>query len=158
MTKKLEDLLNIDHEDEGVKKELMIVDNNDALSDLSDLDSKVMELSDVDQHSQEMEQISNKALENHDELMDMGRNADPKDAARLFEVSATMLKIAHDALSNKTKARLKAAELLTKKKVADQAKELEEADVIENVQHDEKPVLTGDRNDVLKKLKDGEIT
>lgn len=156
MTQKLEDLLNIDH-DEQEHKEIVVVDTKNAIDAVKDVDAAILELTDVATHGQEMDQLSNLALDNHEEMMEAGRNSDPKDAARLFEIAATMQKIALDALNNKAKARLKAAELLTKKKVVDRDDEIKDADVLEGDYTSGKSVLTGDRNEVLKKLNTGEI-
>lgn len=148
MTKKLDDLYGVS--EEAAKKleetkDLVVVDQNNAAADIKDLDQAVLDLSEVHQHELDMDKLAVTAMDGYEAIIELAENSEPKDTSRLLEVAAKMLSNAIEAKNSKVKARHKAAELLMKKKEADNNQELDEADVI-----DDNGGVVGDRNKILE--------
>ena len=102
MTKKIDDFLNIPHEDELVatdESSLPIKASNNSLIPHDNV------------HEQEATEVHKRALELQEEIADIARNVPPDRSARMFEVSGQHLKLALEASNSKEKYKLDAAKL-----------------------------------------------
>ena len=153
MTKKLEDLFNLDS-----KKELELAKKQAAHEEVKSLDTsyqaveqitgslpQIKELDNLDER--ELDSLAAKAEQAYDDLMDLGMNVEVRYAGRIFEVSGTMMKNAIDAKSVKIDKKLKAVDLQLKKLKIDKESSNEADDFINGQGY----VIT-DRNELLKKL------
>ena len=140
MTKQLADLLNIEQRD---PKEIIVADKNDYSNQIANIDETIIELSSVTQFETDMDALASTAM-------------DAYHAPSYYSVAAQMHRNAMEAKNNSVKARLKAMDLLMKKKSLDMKKELDDADVIDEDDVSESGVITGDRNSVLASLKDND--
>lgn len=153
MTKKLEDLFNLDS-----KKELELAKKQAAHEEVKSLDTsyqaveqitgslpQIKELDNLDER--ELDSLAAKAEQAYDDLMDLGMNVEVRYAGRIFEVAGTMMKNAIDAKSVKIDKKLKAVDLQLKKLKIDKESSNEADDFINGQGY----VIT-DRNELLKKL------
>lgn len=154
MTKKLEEIFNLDETEKSSKKveeqkiepeEIRSVDDSyravEAIS--KDLPS-IRELDNLDDN--ELDNLSSKAEQAYDDLMDLGMNVEVRYASRIFEVASSMMKNAIDAKSAKVDRKLKAVDLQLKKYKIDKDNNEDP-----NVLNGDGYVIT-DRNELLKKL------
>ena len=155
MTKKLEELFNLDSEQ---STESMIEDQKPLLEEVTSLDAsfkavqeitkslpEIKELDNLDER--ELDDLAKKAETAYDDLMDLGMNVEIRYSGRIFEVAGTMMKNAIDAKSAKIDKKLKAIDLQLKKYKIDKDNNEESGDVLNGVGF----VIT-DRNELLKKL------
>lgn len=155
MTKKLEDLFNLDPEvknvpiikdEKAVHEQITSVDETyKAIEKLTTGLPQIQELNDID--DKELDHLASKAEQAYDDLMDLGMNVEVRYASRIFEVAGTMMKNAIDAKSAKIDKKLKAIDLQMKKYKIDK----DANDDPNNVLNGEGYIIT-DRNDLLKKL------
>ena len=147
MTKKLENLLNLDDADVKPKHEaIQSVDASyKAVKSIARTLPRIKELDNIG--DKELDDLANKAELAYDELMDLGMNVEVRYSGRIFEVASTFLKSAIDAKSAKIEKKLKAVDLQLKKLKIDNEKNPESDDMING----EGFVVT-DRNELLKKL------
>lgn len=104
MTKQIDEFFNLpdlDNEDEP-KKEVTTTEQSTAVGPLG--------IDDVE-HTAEMNNVHNKAIDLHDEIAEVARNVEPGRSARMFEVSGQFLKTAMDASNSKIKRQMEAAKL-----------------------------------------------
>lgn len=153
MTKKLENLFNLDDEeveDSKPSKHQEIQSVNDSLKAIKEISKGLPRIKELDQiDDKELDDLANKAELAYDELMDLGMNVEVRYSSRIFEVASSFLKSAIDAKTNKIEKRLKAVDLQLKKyKIDTDANGKEGADDMIN---GEGFVVT-DRNELLKKL------
>lgn len=153
MTKKLEDLFNLEEEkpNKVVKQpvptheEVRDLDQSyRAVAEITKGLPQIKELDDLD--DKELDNLASKAEQAYDDLMDLGMNVEVRYAGRIFEVAGTMIKNAIDAKSAKIDKKLKAVDLQLKKLKIDKDSP-EESDVLNGQGY----VIT-DRNELLKKL------
>ena len=155
MTKKLEDLFNLD--DSHKKSAIKPVPEKDH-AEIKNLDQSYTEISKItsdlpvitelnDLNDNELDNLASKAEQAYDDLMDLGMNVEVRYAGRIFEVAGTMMKNAIDAKSAKIDKKLKAIDLQLKKYKIDKENTTEESDIINGQGY----VIT-DRNELLKKL------
>ena len=155
MTKKLEELFNLDSEQ---STESMIEDQKPLHEEVTSLDAsfkavqeitkslpEIKELDNLDER--ELDDLAKKAETAYDDLMDLGMNVEIRYSGRIFEVAGTMMKNAIDAKSAKIDKKLKAIDLQLKKYKIDKDNNEESGDVLNGVGF----VIT-DRNELLKKL------
>ena len=155
MTKKLEELFNLDSEQ---STESMIEDQKPLHEEVTSLDAsfkavqeitkslpEIKELDNLDER--ELDDLAKKAETAYDDLMDLGMNVEIRYSGRIFEVAGTMMKNAIDAKSAKIDKKLKAIDLQLKKYKIDKDNKEESGDVLNGVGF----VIT-DRNELLKKL------
>jgi hypothetical protein len=155
MTKKLEELFNLDTPTPEVVPEVDAEESKDqvrslersykeieniagtlpAIDDLENLDEK------------DLDDLAKKAELAYDDLMDLGMNVEVRYSGRIFEVAGTMMKNAIDAKSAKIDKKLKSVELKLRKLKID--KDAGEDDG--NMLNGQGYVIT-DRNELLKKL------
>jgi len=160
MTKKLEDLLNMDDSKEIIKQAeeqekaqaKQELAHEDSFRDIEDFDKISSALPKVkglgDKADTELEDISNRALEAYEDLMDLGMNVESRYSGRVFEVAGGMLKTALDAKTAKLDKKLKMIELQLKKEKMDKDSGASDDGMING----EGYVVT-DRNSLLEKLK-----
>jgi len=155
MTKKLEDIFNLDPEvknapvikdEKAIHEQITSVDETyKAIEKMTTGLPQIQELNDID--DKELDNLASKAEQAYDDLMDLGMNVEVRYASRIFEVAGTMMKNAIDAKSAKIDKKLKAIDLQMKKYKIDR----DANDDPNNVLNGEGYIIT-DRNDLLKKL------
>lgn len=154
MTKKLEELFNLDEKTKSPDKKPDIR----AASEVSDLDKQfeevtaitktlpdIQELNNLDEV--ELDNLATKAEQAYDDLMDLGMNVEVRYSGRIFEVAGTMLGHAITAKSNKIEKKLKAVDLQLKKYKIDKDNNEDPNDIVNGQGY----VIT-DRNELLKRL------
>ena len=160
MTKKLEDLLNMDDSKEIIKKAQEQekaqakheVAHEESFRDIAEFDKIAAALPSVkglgDKADAELEDIAQRALQSYEDLMDLGMNVESRYSGRVFEVAGGMLKTSLDAKTAKLDKKLKMIELQLKKEKMDKDSGPGEDGMISG----EGYVVT-DRNSLLEKLK-----
>lgn len=155
MTKKLEDLFNLENKNAAPpKKEVKAEDHpevkslNDSYAAVSEITKSlppIQELNDLG--DSELDNLASKAEQAYDDLMDLGMNVEVRYAGRIFEVAGTMMKNAIDAKSAKIEKRLKAVDIQLKKYKIDKDNVDDGNDIINGQGY-----VISDRNELLKKL------
>jgi hypothetical protein len=155
MTKKLEDLFNLEKKESGepesvekpMHEEITSIDKSyKAVAEITKGLPQIQELNDLD--DSELDSLATKAEQAYDDLMDLGMNVEVRYAGRIFEVAGSMMKNAIDAKTAKVDKKLKAIDLQLKKyKIDKDAQGKDDGDVLNG----EGYIIT-DRNDLLKKL------
>ena len=154
MTKKLEELFNLDSKDVSDKKEekkpvheevTSVEASYKAVQEITKSLPQIQELDSLGE--QELDQLADKAEQAYDDLMDLGMNVEVRYSGRIFEVAGTMLKNAIDAKNAKIDKKLKAIDLQLKKYKIDKDAGDEDPGVING-----KGYIISDRNELLKKL------
>ena len=155
MTKKLEELFNLDETKPTVTKEIEPVKEHQEVRSLDESYQAVAEITKGLPQIKELDELDDKELDNlatkaeqaYDDLMDLGMNVEVRYSGRIFEVAGTMLKNAIDAKSAKIDKKLKAVDLQLKKYKIDKDANEDPNDVINGQGY----IIT-DRNELLKKL------
>jgi hypothetical protein len=155
MTKRLEELLNIESVEPVVEAEAVdahpvpTIDLQDKLEEFDKIASalpRVKGLGDI--ADSELDALADKAEKAYDDLMDLGMNVEPRYGARMFEVAASMMTQAIAAKSAKIDKKLKMVDLQLKKLAIDKKHGQEGGDTVEGQGY----IIT-DRNSILEKLK-----
>jgi hypothetical protein len=159
MTKKLEELLNIEStkKPEPVAKpeavDMTAVSHVDLTQTLEKFDKISAALPQVkglgDMSDSEFDTLASKAEQAYDDLMDLGMNVEARYGARMFEVAGTMLQAAINAKSAKIDKKLKMVDLQLKKLAIDQ----KNGPTGENGTVEGDGYVITDRNSLLEKLK-----
>jgi hypothetical protein len=154
MTKKLEQIFNLDETEKSAKKSTAakpepkevksLDDSYRAVEALTRDLPAIKELENLDEA--ELDHLAKKAEDAYDDLMDLGMNVEVRYSSRLFEVASSMMKNAIDAKTAKIDRKLKAIDLQLKKYKIDKDNNEDP-----NVLNGEGYVIT-DRNELLKKL------
>ncbi len=156
MTKKLEELFNLEESKKEEPAPPVGVPTHEEVRSLDDSYKAVTEITRGLPQIKELEELDDKELDNlatkaeqaYDDLMDLGMNVEVRYSGRIFEVAGTMLKNAIDAKSAKIDKKLKAVDLQLKKyKIDKDAGGDDPNDVINGQGY----IIT-DRNELLKKL------
>ena len=155
MTKKLEDLFNLDDEKSKEEPVEESKETPDQIRSLDDSYKAVQQITSTLPQIKELEEVDDKDLDNlaekaekaYDDLMDLGMNVEVRYSGRIFEVAGTMLKNAIDAKSAKVDKKLKAVDLQLKKYKIDKDNREEDDGAINGQGY----VIT-DRNELLRKL------
>jgi len=158
MTKKLEELLNIEStkKPEPVTKpdniDLTAVQHVDLQQNLEQFDKISAALPQVkglgDMSDSELDNLANKAEQAYDDLMALGMNVEARYGARMFEVAGNMLNAAITAKSNKIDKKLKMIDLQLKKLAIDKKDAGENNGVVAGEGY-----VLADRNSIIAKLK-----
>ena len=160
MTKKLEDLLNMDDSKEIIKQAEQQekeqakheIAHQESFRDIAEFDKIASALPAVkglgDKADSELEDIAQRALTAYEDLMDLGMNVESRYSGRVFEVAGGLLKTSLDAKTAKIDKKLKMIELQLKKQKMDQDSGPSEDGMISG----EGYVVT-DRNSLLERLK-----
>lgn len=155
MTKKLEDLFNLEKKESGEPEkdskpkheEITSIDKSyKAVAEITKGLPQIQELNDLDES--ELDHLAKKAEDAYDDLMDLGMNVEVRYAGRIFEVAGSMMKNAIDAKNAKIEKKLKAIDLQLKKyKIDKDVQGKDDGDVL-----DGQAYIITDRNELLKKL------
>lgn len=155
MTKKLEDLFNLEQKEsskEVVKPEKetheqvrSLNDSYKAVEEITKSLPQITELNDLD--DKELDNLASKAEQAYDDLMDLGMNVEVRYASRIFEVASSMMTNAINAKNAKIDKKLKAVDLQLKKYKIDKDNNEDPNDMINGQGY----VIT-DRNELIKKL------
>jgi hypothetical protein len=156
MTKKLEDLLNIDSTESVIESQpvdatpIQTLDLQEKLEEFDKIASALPKVKGLgDMADSEFDALAAKAEQAYDDLMDLGMNVEARYGSRMFEVAANMMNAAITAKSAKIDKKLKMIDLQIKKLAIDKKHGEEGASTVEG----EGFILT-DRNSILQKLKD----
>ena len=156
MTKKLEEILNIDIKEEKViipedaHESVPTIDLQEKLEEFDKISAALPRVKGLgDMSDTELDNLAAKAEQAYDDLMDLGMNVEARYGARMFEVAAQMMNAAIQAKTNKIDKKLKMVDLQLKKLAID--KKHGEQGTNDPVQG-EGYILT-DRNSILEKLK-----
>jgi len=158
MTKKLEEIFNMENAEESTPVE--VVEEKDAqqkqeIRSLKDSDLAIQNIAgDLPQireldalEEKDLDHLASKAEQAYDDLMDLGMNVEVRYSGRIFEVASSMLKNAIDAKTAKVDKKLKAVDLQLKKLKIDQDSPEDPNDIL-----DGKGYVMLDRNELMKKL------
>jgi hypothetical protein len=152
MTKKLEDLFDLESQSEPAPQPVPVHEEITSLDDQYQAVQKIVqtlpqiqELDNLDE--QELDNLAKKSEKAYDELMDLGMNVEVRYSGRIFEVASSMMGNAITAKSNKIEKKLKAVDLQLKKLKIDNDAGVDSNNVINGQGY----VIT-DRNELLKKL------
>jgi hypothetical protein len=153
MTKKLEELFNLD-ESEKIKAQAdedraEVRSLERSFKEIENISVDLPGITDLENLGEhELDNLAKKAEDAYDDLMDLGMNVEVRYSGRIFEVAGGMLKNAIDAKSAKIDKKLKAVELKLKKLKIDRDAGDDDPN---NVLNGQGYVIT-DRNELLKKL------
>jgi hypothetical protein len=162
MTKKLEEVFgfppideaitSLDTQDIQVPVEIQDeIDTAHATIDMANrVDIALPTVTDMAQAERELDHLANTAQEQSERLMDLGFNVDDRNAGKIFEVAAALLKTAVDAKTAKLDKKLKMVELQMRKAKMDNERSKEDGNVIDASEVG----LTGNRNDIVKAIMD----
>jgi hypothetical protein len=156
MTKRLEEILNIDPVDDPIitptpadSAPVPVIDLQDKLEEFDKIAAalpRVKGLGDI--ADGELDALADKAEKAYDDLMDLGMNVEARYGARMFEVAASMMTQAIAAKSAKIDKKLKMVDLQLKKLAIDKKHGQESGNTVEG----EGYIIT-DRNSIIEKLK-----
>ena len=156
MTKKLEELFNLDSASPATE-EPVVVEKHDP-TEITSLEQSFEQVNNItktlpvitelnDLSEMELDSLSKKAEDAYDDLMDLGMNVEVRYASRIFEVASSMLNNAIAAKTAKIDKKLKAVDLQLKKYKIDK----DNNEDPNNIMNGEGYVIT-DRNELIKKL------
>jgi hypothetical protein len=161
MTKKLEDLLNMDESKEIIKQaEKQEKDqtkheiaHEESFRDIAEFDKIASALPAVKglggKADEELNDIADRALTAYEDLMDLGMNVESRYSGRVFEVAGGLLKTGLDAKVAKLNNKLKMVELQLKKEKMDK----EGGNSSEDGMISGEGYVVTDRNSLLQRLK-----
>jgi hypothetical protein len=158
MTKKLEELFNLDDSEKAVpapvdeepvtKEEVRSLEK--SYSDIEKMMTTLPRIDDLENlDEKDLDSLAKKAEDAYDDLMDLGMNVEVRYSGRIFEVAGGMLRNAIDAKSAKIDKKLKAVELKLKKLKIDK----DAGDENDNGLLSGQGYIITDRNELLKKLR-----
>lgn len=162
MTKKLEELFNMEDKETALEKQeqttpvevtpQQIKSIDDSYKEVSKITGNLPKIHELDQmEEKDLDSLADKAEKAYDDLMDLGMNVEVRYSGRIFEVASSMLKNAIDAKTAKVDKKLKAVDLQLKKLKLDQDAPEDPNDVL-----DGKGYVMLDRNELIKKLSEKE--
>lgn len=162
MTKKLEELFNMEDKETALQKQeqtapvevtpQQIRSVDDSYKEVSKITSSLPKIQELDHmEEKDLDSLADKAEKAYDDLMDLGMNVEVRYSGRIFEVASSMLKNAIDAKTAKVDKKLKAVDLQLKKLKLDQDSPEDPNDVL-----DGKGYVMLDRNELIKKLSEKE--
>jgi hypothetical protein len=105
-------------------------------------------VTDMASAERELDNLANMAQEQSERLMDLGFNVDDRNAGKIFEVAAQLLKTAVDAKTAKLDKKLKVVELQLRKARMDGDKGKDDGNVLDATDIG----ITGNRNDIVKAI------
>jgi hypothetical protein len=153
MTKKLEELFNLEDATPEVvevptpthEEVRSLEDASRAVAEITRGLPQIKELDELDDKA--LDDLSKKAEDAYDDLMDLGLNVEVRYASRIFEVASSMMSNAITAKTAKIDKRLKAVDLQLKKLKIDNDSGTDPGDILNGAGY----VIT-DRNELLRKL------
>ena len=160
MTKKLEDLLNLPDSQEIVKEDQEQSDkvNKNEIAEQEETRRSIAELDKIsaalpqvkglgEMADKELNEVSDKAMQAYEDLMDLGMNVESRYSGRVFEVAGQMLKTNLDAKTAKLDKKLKMVELQLRKEKQDKDAGPESSTISGD------GYVVTDRNSLIEKLK-----
>ena len=159
MTKKLEELFNLEDKDSPEKQPeestapvevtpQQIKSIEDSYREVNKITGNLPKIQELDElEEKDLDLLADKAEKAYDDLMDLGMNVEVRYSGRIFEVASSMLKNAIDAKTAKVDKKLKAVDLQLKKLKIDKDSPEDSNDVLEG-----KGYVMLDRNELMKKL------
>ena len=167
MTKKLEELFNLEEQkeqevsetpttevtaEEVAEKHQQVRSVDDSYKAVQNITKDLPQISELDAMGEkDLDSLADKAEKAYDDLMDLGMNVEVRYSGRIFEVASSMLKNAIDAKTAKVDKKLKAVDLQLKKLKIDKDSPEDPNDVL-----DGKGYVMLDRNELMKKLSEKE--
>jgi hypothetical protein len=155
MTKRLEELLNVESSDPVIVPEprdsapVPVIDLQEKLEEFDKIAAALPRVKGLGEIADsELDALADKAEKAYDDLMDLGMNVEARYGARMFEVAAQMMNAAITAKTNKIDKKLKMVDLQLKKLAIDR----KGGDSSSNTMEGEGYIIT-DRNSILEKLK-----
>lgn len=155
MTKRLEELLNVESSDPVIVPEprdtapVPVIDLQEKLEEFDKIAAALPRVKGLGEIADsELDALADKAEKAYDDLMDLGMNVEARYGARMFEVAAQMMNAAITAKTNKIDKKLKMVDLQLKKLAIDR----KGGDSSNNTMEGEGYIIT-DRNSILEKLK-----
>jgi hypothetical protein len=159
MTKKLEELFNLDEKaqpipevelplDMPVKDHAEVRSIDESYAEVERITQSLPAIAELDNMGEkELDDLARKAETAYDDLMDLGMNVEVRYSSRIFEVASSMLGHAITAKTNKVEKKLKAIDLQLKKYKIDKDNNEDPNDVINGAGY-----VVLDRNEMIKKL------
>ena len=159
MTKKLEELFNLDERaqpipevelplDMPVKDHTEVRSIDESYAEVERITQSLPAIAELDNMGEkELDDLARKAETAYDDLMDLGMNVEVRYSSRIFEVASSMLGHAITAKTNKVEKKLKAIDLQLKKYKIDKDNNEDPNDVINGAGY-----VVLDRNEMIKKL------
>jgi hypothetical protein len=155
MTKKLEELFNLDEKIDvtpvtvaPVKEHAEITSLDDSYKAVAEITKDLPVISELnDLQDSELDNLATKAEQAYNDLMDLGMNVEVRYAGRIFEVAASMMGNAITAKTAKIDKKLKAIDIQLKKYKIDKDNNEDPNDIINGQGY-----IISDRNELLKKL------
>lgn len=124
---KLEETFNIPNTIDEIEEKANQI--SEAFSDDPDTDLDILvqeyakstqldfvDMTDLAKYDREMDEVSEKTLQEFEDLMILGKDVETRHAGEIFSAAAQMAKLTLDARTNKMNAKLKMAELAIRKK------------------------------------------
>ena len=157
MTKKLEDLFNLEESKPEVVEEIAAIEppthqeidtlekQIQAVQEITRGLPQIQELNELD--DKELDHLATKAEQAYDDLMDLGMNVEVRYSGRIFEVASSMMGNAIAAKTAKIDKKLKAVDLQLNKLKIDN-----DSGADPNVVINGQGYVITDRNELLKKL------
>lgn len=125
------------------------LDNAAATIDMaSRVDLALPSVIDLAGAERELDNLSTKAQEQSERLMDLGFNVDDRNAGKIFEVAAQLLKTAVDAKAAKIDKKLRMIELQLRKVRLDHQNKEDNTQVLDATDSG----VVGNRNDIVKAI------
>ena len=164
MTKKLEELFNLEEQDkepkieEPTEVETSVVKAEEMEAEIKSVDQSYQAIQNITKDLPEVKELdtlgesdldhlADKAEKAYDDLMDLGMNVEVRYSGRIFEVAGSMLKNAVDAKSAKIDKKLKAVDLQMRKLKLDQDSPEDPNEIVNGSGY-----VMLDRNELMKKL------
>jgi hypothetical protein len=159
MTKKLEELFNLDEKAQPVpeldvpvnvpvKDHTPVRSVDESYAEVERITQSLPAIKELDNLGDaELDDLAQKAEKAYDELMDLGMNVEVRYSSRIFEVASSMLGHAITAKTNKVEKKLKAIDLQLKKYKIDKDNNEDLGNVIDGAGY-----VVLDRNEMIKKL------
>lgn len=154
MTKKLEQLFNVDdnedQESEINVEEASVPKMQEALKNIDKIDAALPTVRDIEASDKEMDEIADLAKNTFTDLMDLGMNVEARFSGEIFTNASRMLDTALNAKVHKVNKKLKMVDLQLKKANLDLRKKATENANEDNIVDGEGVVL--DRNALLSSI------
>ena len=164
MTKKLEELFNLEEQDkepkieEPTEVETSVVKAEEMEAEIKSVDQSYQAIQNITKDlpavkeldtlgESDLDHLADKAEKAYDDLMDLGMNVEVRYSGRIFEVAGSMLKNAVDAKSAKIDKKLKAVDLQMRKLKLDQDSPEDPNEIVNGSGY-----VMLDRNELMKKL------
>lgn len=164
MTKKLEELFNLEEQDkepkieEPTEVETSVVKAEEMAAEIKSVDQSYQAIQNITKDlpavkeldtlgESDLDHLADKAEKAYDDLMDLGMNVEVRYSGRIFEVAGSMLKNAVDAKSAKIDKKLKAVDLQMRKLKLDQDSPEDPNEIVNGSGY-----VMLDRNELIKKL------